>query len=186
MKPICAMLLCLFFLTACSQTPRELERGMALRHRLLSAQSCSFDAEITADYGDKLHTFSMYCETDAEGNLSFTVTEPDTIAGITGTLSREGGSLTFGDTALHFELLTDDQLSPVSAPWILMKTLRSGYLTSGCIEDGLVRLTVDDSYAEDALQLDIWLDGNDLPQRAEILYDGYRILSLSLTNFTVL
>ena len=185
MKRLCAVLLCLVFLTGCSRTPKELQRSMALRSKLLAAQGCSFDAEITADYGDKLHSFAMHCEADSNGNLSFTVTEPETVDGITGTVSTEGGKLTFGDTALHFELLADEQLSPVSAPWILLKTLRSGYLTSGCTEDGNIRLTIDDSYEDDALQLDIWLDGKDLPQRAEILYDGRRILSLALTNFAV-
>ena len=185
MKRPCALLLCLLLLAGCSKVPKELERGMTLRSKLLAAQSCSFEAEITADYGDKLHTFVMRCKVDSDGDISFSVTEPETIAGITGTISDEGGQLTFADTALHFELLADEQLSPVSAPWILMKTLRSGYLTSACEEEGRIRLTIDDSYEEDALQLDIWLDGQDLPLRGEILYDGRRILSLSIKKFTI-
>jgi len=185
MKRACAALLCLFILTGCSATPKEVERGMALRRELLSAQGCSFDAAITADYGDKLHTFTMSCRGDNQGNLTFAVTEPETIAGITGEISDEGGKLTFDDTALHFELMADEQVTPVSAPWILLKTLRSGYLTSACEEDGLLRLTIDDSYEDDALRLDIWLNGEDKPLRAEILYDERRILSLEVTNFEV-
>ena len=186
MKRLCAVLLCLAFLTGCSRTPKELQRGMALRSKLLAAQGCSFDAEITADYGDKLHSFAMHCEADSNGNLSFTVTEPETVDGITGTVSTEGGKLTFGDTALHFELLADEQLSPVSAPWILLKTLRSGYLTSACMEGDNLRLTMDDTYEEDALHLDIWMDAQHLPIRADILYDGKRILSLEVENFAFL
>lgn len=185
MKRAAALVCILILLSGCSSKNTELERGMALRSKLLSAEKVSFDAQIQADYGDKLHTFSMSCETDSLGNLSFTVTAPETISGITGSISQEGGKLTFDDVALQFDLMADDQLSPISAPWILMKTLRSGYLTSGCTEEEQVRLTIDDSYEDDALQLDIWLDGGDLPSRAEILYDGRKILSLSVSNFQI-
>lgn len=177
------ILLLLFLLTGCTDTPKEIERAMALRSRLLSAQSCAFDAEITADYGDKLHTFAMHCEADSDGDVKFTVTEPESIAGITGEISDEGGKLTFEGTALQFDLLADDQVTPVSAPWILIKTLRGGYLTSACQEGELLRVTIDDSYEENALQLDIWLDGEEMPVRAEILYDGRRILSLDVVDF---
>ncbi len=185
MKRALALVLLLLMLAGCSTEPKEIERGMALRSKLLAAENCGFDVKITADYGDKLHSFSMVCQGDNQGNLTFTVTEPESIAGITGTISDEGGKLTFDDTALHFELLADDQVTPVSAPWILLKTLRSGYLTSACREDGLLRLTIDDSYEEDALHLDIWLNGENKPLRADILYKERRILSLDVTNFVI-
>lgn len=157
---------------------------MVLRDKLLSHE-CSFDADITADYGDKLHEFSVTCRSDTQGNLSFSVIQPESIAGITGTIEQSGGKLTFDDTALHFELLADGQLAPVCAPWVLLKTLRSGYLTSAGAEGELLRLTIDDSYAEDALHVDIWLDETDVPVRGEILYDERRILSLDVKNFVI-
>ena len=183
----CAVILSLFLLlSGCSGPPSEVETGMALRSKLLQAAECSFDAVITADYGDKLHTFSMQCKADSKGNLAFTVTEPETISWISGKLSGEGGILTFGDRALHFDLPAEDQLSPVSAPWILMKTLRSGYLISACTEGESVRLSIDDSYEADPLRLDIWLDRQQLPSRADILHDGRRILSVAVANFQIL
>ena len=79
-----------------------------------------------------------------------------------------------------------DQLSPVSAPWVFLKTLRSGYLTAAGEDGELLRLTIDDSYEEDALRLDIWLDPNHQPNHADILYEGRRILSLQVENFQIL
>ena len=178
------LLFFLCLLTGCSDASGQIDRGMALRDSLLSSE-CSFDADITADYEDKIHTFSMSCQGDTLGNLTFSVTRPDTIAGITGTISDAGGKLTFDDTALHFDLMADDQLSPVSAPWIFLKTLRCGYLTSAAMEGELLRLSIDDSYAEDALHLDIWLEDSNMPVRAEILYDNRRILSLDVKNFAI-
>lgn len=184
MKKVGAFLILLCFLSGCSGASKEIERGMALRSKILKASSCTFDAAITADYGDKLYSFSMACQADAQGDLTFTVTAPETIAGITGRVGSDGGRLTFDDTALQFDLMADGQVTPVSAPWVFLKTLRSGCLTSAGMEDGSLRLSIDDSYADDALHLDIWLDEGDMPVRAEILYDNRRILSVAVTNFT--
>ncbi len=186
MKKAAALLLVVLMLSGCSRGSDAIDRAMELRARLLKAEGCSFTAEITADYGDSLHTFTVDCQGDSQGNLSFTVTAPATIAGITGEVSNEGGKLTFDDVALAFPLLTQEQLSPVSAPWIFLKTLRGGYLTSAGEDDGLLRVTIDDSYEEDALMLDIWLDEGNDPVRAEIVYDGSRILSVVVSNFQIL
>lgn len=163
-----------------------MELGLQLRSNLLQSAGCSFQAQVTADYGDKIHTFTLNCNADSEGDITFTVLEPDTISGITGTISGEGGSLTFDETALHFELLAEGQLSPISAPWIMLKTLRSGYITSCGRENEQVRLSIDDSYHENALRLDIWLDRDQHPQKTEILYEGRKILSVSVEQFKIL
>lgn len=163
-----------------------MDRGLALRSSLLHASGCEMDAVITADYGDKTYTFAMGCQFDAYGKLTFTVTSPETIAGITGTVDAEGGNLTFDDTALAFPLLADDQLSPVSASWIFMKTLRGGYITSAGMVDEDVRLIIDDRYEEDALTLHIWLNGEGIPHLAEIFHNGCRILTVEVTNFRIL
>ena len=185
MKKVLPLLLAVVLLTGCCQTPKEVERALALRTRLLQASSCAFDTEITADYGEILHVFRMNCTADAQGGVSFRVTAPESIAGISGTLSKQGGALTFDDTALYFELLADQQLSPVSAPWVLMKALRGGYISSAGVENGSLRISVDDSYEEDALNLEVWLDSEDIPQRADICYAGKRILSLNLENVRI-
>ena len=181
---VLAAVLAVLMLTGCGRHEEELDRAMALRAKLLTS-SVSFNAEITADYGDEVHTFSVYCEGDSQGNLGFKVTAPDTIADITGRIEAGEGKLTFRDTVLAFPLLAEDQLSPVSAPWVFYTTLRGGYLTAAGMEEDLLRLTIDDSYEEDALTVDIWLNSADNPIRAEILYDGRRILTLNIENFQI-
>lgn len=185
MKKALWLLLLILLLTGCADAPKEMDRALALRAKLLQASSCSFDAVITADYGDRLYTFGMRCTADEKGDMTFLVTAPETISGITGQITREGGALTFTQTALQFGLLADDQLSPVSAPWVLVKTLRGGYITSAGMENDALRLSVNDSYEEDALNLDIWLNREDVPQRAEICYAGKRILSIAVENFEI-
>ena len=184
MKKLSVLLVFILLLGGCSGRQEALERAMALRAKLL-ASTCSFEAKVTADYGDKLYVFELACEADTGGNLTFQVNQPESISGITGVISKDGGKLTFDDTALAFPLMADDQLTPVSAPWILLKTLRGGYLTSTNMEGELLHLTIDDSYEADALQLDIWLNDGNQPIQADILYDGRRILTLEVRDFTL-
>ena len=186
MKRIASALLACVFLSGCSSGESVLDTGMELRAKLLQAEAISFRADIAADHGDTLDLFSLECSTDTSGTLTFTVISPDTIAGITGQISEESGSLTFDGTALHFPLVAQNRLSPVSAPWILMRALRRGYLRSAGMEQEQPRLTIDDSYEEDALQVDIWLDEKRLPKKAEILCEGRLILSLDVSNFEIL
>ncbi len=158
---------------------------MNLRAKMI-ASDLAFDAKVTADYGDKSYTFSLNCKADTKGTLTFTVLEPASIAGITGQISANRGKLTFEDTALGFELMADGQISPVAAPWVLIQTLRSGYLTSCCREGELLRLSIDDSYEDDALHLDIWLDAGDIPKNADIYWQGRRLLTVEVENFRLL
>ena len=186
MKKLAGLFVLLLILTGCHQASGPLHQAMTFREDLLEAKGCSFDAAVTADYGDSLHSFSMACQGDGQGNLTFTVTGPESISGITGRIRQSGGELIFDDTALQFTLLTDRQLSPGSAPWIFLKTLRSGYLTSAAQEEEGIRISADDSYEDDALHLDIRLSKENLPVSAEILWNNRRILTLEIENFQFL
>ncbi len=179
-------MLAVILLTGCGKQEDHLHRAMSVREKLLNANGCSFDAVITADYADKTYTFGMQCLFDKEGNLNFTVTNPKTIAGITGGIAINSGKLTFDDKVLAFSLLADGELSPVSAPWLLIKTLRGGYLQSGTSDNGLTHLTIDDSYEADALKMELWLNDAQLPVAAEIIWQGRRILSVTVDNFQYL
>ena len=185
-KSAAVLITIILLLTGCSNAQKQIDRAVDLRSKLLTGNGCTFIAEITADYGDKLHVFALKCQSDSRGDLAFTVEAPESIAGITGTVSQKSSKLTFDNTALDFPLLADDQVTPVSAPWILMKTLLGGYITSAGQEGELLRLTIDDSYEEEALRVDVWLDGENRPVQADILYDGRRILSLTIKDFAFL
>lgn len=183
MKKLLGLCCLLLFLPGCTGKNRDMERALNFRAELLKAEGCSFQSDITADYGDAIHNFTMFCQGDRKGNLTFTVTKPETISGITGNVSETGGQLTFDDVALQFDLLTDQQLSPVSGPWVFLKTLREGYLQSAGQEEDLLHIAARDSYEEDALMVDIWLGAGEMPIRCEILYRNRRILTLDIQDF---
>ena len=185
MKIIWSLLLAAALLSGCQSDNKELQEGLRLRDNLLSAESTEFTAEITADYGSEVRRFVMDCQADAQGNIQFCVTDPETIAGITGKLSSNGGELTFDDKALYFDYITDDQLSPVSAPWIFLNTLRGGYLKSAGRDGEYLHLLLDDSYEEDSLMVEVWVDASGVPARGDIFQEGRRILAVTVTDFVI-
>lgn len=174
------------FFSGCKSETDGLAAAMELRSRLLSSAGCRFVADVTADYGERMYSFVMDCQAEADGTLSFTVAEPESIAGISGKVGQSGGKLTFNDTALAFELLADEQFSPVSAPWLLVHMLRSGYLTCCTETEYGWMISIDDYYDDDKLSLNVYLDTDGLPAGAEISWRGRRILSLTVKNFNFL
>lgn len=187
LKRILALGVMLLLLTGCySSGGGEMNQALALRTKLLKAACCTFQAEVSADFGEKCYAFTMDCTADDKGNVTFCVTAPESIADITGEISAQAGKLTFDGTALDFGLLADGRLSPVSAPWVLMKALRSGCITGAGTDGDSLCLNISDSFAEDALKLDIWLGKDGLPRKADISSAGVRILSLSVENMAVL
>lgn len=181
-KVVAVFTLFALLISGCKKSDSGMDRALDLRQKI-QQNECSFQAEITADYGDTVYAFTMDCQTDSLGNLSFTVIAPESIKGITGTIDATGGNLTFDETMLAFELLADGQITPVSAPWLLMRTLRGGYIRASSITDTGFKLIINDSYEEDSLQLDIWLE-EDLPTAAEILWQGRRVVSMNVKNFS--
>ena len=171
-------------LPGCGGGKDAIAQAMDLRARLLSSNGYTFDTEVTADFGDKVYTFAMNCRADNAGNVTFTVILPETIAGISGVIDSNGGKITFDDVALAFGLLADGRLTPVSAPWVLVHTLHYGYITACAQTDSGVMISINDSYEDEALNLSVYLGRDGLPAEAEIFWNGRRVLSLTVKNFT--
>lgn len=182
---IAAVLCVLMLLTACKANNEPLDRALALRNRISESAGCTFITTITADYGEKMYLFTMDCQTDEAGDLTFKVTSPATIAGITGKIATSGGAITFDDKVLAFQTMADGQITPVSAPWLLIKSLRTGYVKDCSELENGIEISIDDTYADDALHLQIIADNN-LPVSAEIFWKGRRCLTLRVDNFTYL
>lgn len=176
-------MLVVVFLSGCTKETTALERAMQLRSQLTAGNGCAFDVVVTADYSEHIYQFRMHCQTDRSGDLMFSVVAPETIAGISGIVTTQCGKIVFDDKVLAFDTIVEGNVSPVSAPWLMIKTLCGGYIKA-CSEDsdGLY-IQIDDSYAENSLFMEIWTNGQDLPVRGEILWEGRRILSMDVDNF---
>ena len=186
MRILISAIVVMSLLLGCSAFEDASQPALDFRQQILEGEGCSFDALITADYGDKTYEFQMSCVSDAAGKIIFEVINPTSIAGITGILSQDGGALTFDDNILAFPMLTQLQLSPISAPWIFLNALRSGYIAGCGEEDDEYIIYIDDSFEEHPLVLQIRIQKNDIPCYAEIIWKEHRILTLELKNFEIL
>ena len=160
--------------------------ALQLRSDLQASLGCCFDAKITADYGDILYHFLLNCQTQGNGDLGFTVVEPEAISGIRGTISQEGGKILFEDKALFFEEVAQTGITPVAAPWLMLKALKSGYIKGAGLTDSGTLVQIDDSYSGSALNVNLNLDHNHLPYFAEMFYNNRRIMSIEIENFAIL
>lgn len=181
LRVIAVLCTVLLLFCGCSTADSSSDHGLALREKL--GDGCSFTANIVADYSENSYSFTMNCRVDESGGLTFDVVSPDSISGITGSISSSGGRLTFDDAVLAFPLLADGEISPVTAPWLCIRSLIGGYLRSSGSDGAYVRLTLDDSFVGENLLTDIWLADGDVPQYAEILWNGRKMLSVRFENF---
>lgn len=181
MKKLALVLLCLI-LTGCTQG--EMNRCLALRGKILRADSVEFVASITADYGTETCTFSMRCTGKPDGSVDYTVEEPESIQGISGTMDGQNGKIHFEDTAVAFPLLAMDLPSPVSAPMVFYTTLRQGYFIAAGKKGDEIILQADSSF-QDGLHLDIHFDGQMQPAYAVIFQADTGILTLSIGEFQI-
>ncbi len=185
MKKVIALLMAIFFLTGCSSADTA-QDGLLQMRKDLESKACQFQADVRADFGEYIYDFSLNCQFDTAGTMTFSVIAPESISGISGTVSSAGGKLTFDGTALGFPLLADGELSPVTGPWLFMKGLRNGYLASWAQQGEGIRLTIDDSFENAPMQMRVNLNHQMAPVSAEILWDGRSILSVQVGNFRYL
>lgn len=185
MRVFAAVILVLSMFCGCTAKDDALKQATDLRTELLTFEKCCFQAAITADYGDNIHTFQMDCTVDAEGCLSFTVTDPQTISGITGHIAEDEAALTFDDKVLAFPMLADGQISPISSPWLFLNSLRGGYLSGVSEESEGLCIYIDDSFHEYPLQLEVYTDQDVVPTHAEFIWQNSRIISLDIRNFLI-
>ena len=184
MKRIFALIgIFICFFVGCNRTQEDIDRALAFRQNLLKQSGCQFVCSLTADYGEILYQFGLECTADNKGNVSFTVSAPETISGITGTISSSGGTISFDDSVLGFPLLSEDLPTPLSAPWLFLTALRSGYIRTCEVNKGVMSLSIADTYEEDGIMMNIKFDEQEKPVSCEFFWKGRRILSMLIASF---
>jgi len=161
-------------------------RARSLREKLLTEKGCAFSVAVTADYTTEQYDFSMDCTWSREAGVVFTVTSPETVSGITGTLAENGGELTFDDKVLAFQYMADGQISPVQVPYVIMHTLTGGYFKTCTVGSGKYCLDADCTYRENSIAMSLWLSEDSIPQNGELFWEGNRIVSFTVEGFRFL
>ena len=175
------MLYALLF--GCAREETYLEPAIEFRAALLQAGGCRFHAKIEADFGDRVETFSVDCDFSADGTARLTVTEPESIAGVTAAVTERGGKITYDGMAVDFGLLANGNVSPAAAPALTALCWQGEYISAAGTEEDVYRVTYEKAFDEKRLQIDTCFK-NDLPFFAEVCYNNQRILKLDISDYS--
>ncbi|MDR1588703.1 MAG: hypothetical protein LBS51_00735 [Oscillospiraceae bacterium] len=178
--------LTLLFAASCSERakPETLEAG--IKDVFRGAESVETTADITADYGDGVFSFSVKYTGSADmGTVE--ILEPERIAGITARVVFPECSLEYDGLSLEAGALTGDGLSPVQALPALLGQWTDGYaeLMSFELLDGIDALAVETRITEDSSQR-TWFDAETLlPMRSEIYGDGRMVIVCEIESIEI-
>lgn len=176
---ICAVL---FLLCSCGRSSPE-QRIEAVRNLYGSAEGITATAELTADYGERVYSYTVSIEGSAK-NGSMTVKAPENIAGMTLCWNGEDTALEYEGIALETGSLTAGGLSPAEAVPVILSACASGELVqyTGGGEASLeaeLRSPMDDS----VLISCIFQPESLFLQQAELRDQERRVLTITFQQF---
>ena len=183
-----ALTIPLLLLSGClggGEGQKILDLALTVRGEYLAMTQCAAQAELTADYGQRVYTYTLDVAGTAE-ELTLTVTEPDLIAGITARVKQGESFLAYDDLVLETGPLSEAGLSPMSAIPAMLEHLRGGYLMAWSLEDGALHITCGDpgGTPDTGTVYDLWLDAESHALlRGEICVDGRRCIQCIFTSF---
>lgn len=174
-------------LSACSVPVSPEQNMQKIRKFLYSYKSINLTADITADYGDKIFTYSVkYSGSDEDGVIE--ITAPDSIAGLHINVSSEDGiKLEYDGAVLDTGKLYEDGLSPVDAIPVLLSQWEQGYISECSSErhDG-INCTAATIIVSDSVFIRTWFDCDSyLPLYAEISNNGFVIIKCNFKNISM-
>ena len=177
--PLCLLVLC----SGCGSKGNGAADIQAQYARVAAAQ---MEAEVTFHTGQEDRSFTLRCDYTPERS-TVTVTAPETVAGITATVSGDG--LTIGYDGAVLSAGSGGLPGPVNALPYLLRALGSGYLLEEgreTLEDtDCYRLTLDTTAAGTAVTCTAWVDAETLlPRYAEFSADGTVLVSVKLLSFS--
>lgn len=180
--PVFALLLVLIFALSACGGPSSGEALEGIRKEL-SAASLRFDADIRADYGERVFDFSVAYASSGDGG-TLTVTAPEIIAGAQVRYADGGTSLAVGDVEVYTGEILPGGLSPVDAvpvmtnAWtdgLVTETVREKYEGESCVA-AIFRI-------DDDTDLRTWFtEQTGLPAAAEFIFDGHTVITVRFYN----
>ena len=115
------LLLCvpmIMLLSACGHAPGGVgpaeELALTIRGEYAALSTWTAQAEITADYGQRVYEYAVAAEFDG-AQTRLTLTAPDTVAGLTAVLTEDSGALEFDGLWVETGPLDPEGLTPAAA-----------------------------------------------------------------------
>lgn len=182
-KKLLPLLCVVLLLTGCgagSSNGEEIQRQYGL---IATAQ---MEAKVTFHNRGEERCFTLLCDYTPQTS-TVTVTAPETVAGITATLTGEDLTLQYDGES--FSVGDVGAVNPISALPQLLRALSDGYL----LEEGresleyipCYRLVLDTDFGGEAAVCTVWIDEETLlPRYAEFAVDGETIIDVNMLAFS--
>ena len=149
----------------------------------------SFEVKILSDLGQETLEYTLDYVYNKEDTDRFTITSPEALAGISATIAGEDApalTLQYEDTALDAPGPSRQGLTPADSVPCLLAALRTGSPAESWTEsaDGkkLTTLKYIDEQEDGTVTREVWLDGT-APVRAEVYWDGARVLTMTFSGW---
>ncbi len=176
----------LLLLAGCGGSNSDEQTALNLRAALQQAGGCRFVSEIHADCAGRLYDFSLEFSSDGETD-TVTVLAPETIEGVSATVSEDGMHLVFEDVLLDFGMGESALSTPLLQPYLMTQCLISAYIAYTADTQNGTAVRYYYGYEEDRLEIEVVLDRASLtPKTCEIYQDGQVILSAEITDFELI
>lgn len=193
-RMLSCVLMMTLLLTGCVGGGKDDPRQLAslIRAEYLSMTGWSATADLTADYGERVFSFTVDARWERDGETVLTVVKPDLLTGITAKIEDGEGRLEYDGAGLSIGLLDADGLTPIAVLPVLMTHIAEGYMAQcdweGEGESRLLRVVCRDPEreAQEGTEYTLWFDpATHALLRAEVSVAGTTRLTAVLTDFTM-
>lgn len=180
---IAVPMLLLLLLCACGAENTTAQTPVLFRTSLTEAGGCTFETQVTADYGTYIRQFTLTCLA-GEGEARLTVEAPEYASGITATVSGEDAAVQFSDTVLGLEQFTSREISPMAAPYILSQAWEKGYISETGMDGELEQVTYLLGYGMEQLTVTTNFQGQ-IPETVWISDGKNDLITCEITEFSL-
>ncbi len=161
-----------------------MQRTLDFRQKLLASGGCTFTADVTADYGDYLYSFTLQCSY-RDGCGEMTVLQPEEISGIRGRCADDAATVSFDGAVLEYGDLADGRIAPLSVPWLFGSAWEHDEILFASPDEEAIRATIQKGYDDEKILVDTWFSDG-APTAGEVsCADGRRVLTVRFRDFAV-
>ncbi|MCI5498279.1 MAG: hypothetical protein MR419_01910 [Clostridiales bacterium] len=128
---LCAPMILLLLAAAlcgCTGADDENQLALQLRSDFLAMDGCNGAMEVTADYGQRVYTYTVEFSGTKKDGITLVITEPEEVAGITARIASGKTYLEFDGVQLETGPLNEDGLSPLDALPAFLTAIKTGYM----------------------------------------------------------
>lgn len=180
---VSALMMTLLLLHGCGEREARLEKSFeALRTAVTQAQSISFTAELTADWGDTAADYTLDVTYDGQQTVQ-QIRAPALLAGIKATALRGQTAVDYDGVILGAGPLDGEGLTPMSAVPVVLDALASAYVELLWWDADAVAARL---YVGENAVATVWLEADTLAlTAAEIATEGRTVMTCRITDWQI-